>query len=178
MKQKYGQHGATLITALVMLVVLTLLVISAIRSSTTSLRIAGNMQVQEENIAAGQQAIEQVISSNFTAAPAPATIPVVISGTTYPAQILTPVCTGSTPLLNSTPNLPSDCLSSGSVQNTGIIYTSGVANTQMSWCSAQQWVVQATVSDPRTGATATIHQGVSLNVPSTITCTGNAAVSF
>ena len=63
------QHGATLVTALVMLVVLTLLVLSAIRSSTTNLRIAGNMQMQGEIVEAAQQAAEQIISYNFPANP-------------------------------------------------------------------------------------------------------------
>ena len=67
---KQRQSGATLITALIMLIVLTLLVVSGIRSSNTNLRIAGNVQMQAEASAAAQQAIERVISSaNFDISP-------------------------------------------------------------------------------------------------------------
>ena len=55
------QRGATLLIGMIMLVVLTLLVLFAIRSGNTNLRIAGNMQTQAEVGAAAQQAIEQVI---------------------------------------------------------------------------------------------------------------------
>lgn len=173
MKRKFQQIGATLITALVMLVVLTLLVISAINSSSTNLRIAGNMQMQEEVIAAAQQATEQIISSNFTAAPAPATIAVDINNdgiADYTANVATPVCTGSRPLTNNTPNLPPQCLSSSTVQNTGIQFASGVNPTGTSWCDSQQWDIRTQVTDNRTGANETTHQGVSLYVDAGITC--------
>jgi Tfp pilus assembly protein PilX len=170
MKPKLRQRGATLVTALVMLVVLTLLVLSAIRSSTTNLRIAGNMQAQEEITAVAQQATEQVLSNNFTASPASASISVPIGSTTYTAQVAQPVCQGSAALPNNSPNLPVQCISSSSLQNTGIFYVSGVPNTGTSWCYNQQWEVQATVTDNATGATATLHQGVSLYVPAGTTC--------
>ncbi len=89
------QHGATLITALVMLVVLTLLAVSGIRSSSTNLRIAGNMQEQAEAVAAAQQVIERVLSDgNFTASLAAAAaavtannITVRITNKDYPATV-------------------------------------------------------------------------------------------
>lgn len=174
MSLKYKQRGSTLITALIMLIVLTLLVVSAIRSSNTNLRIAGNMQMQEEAVAAAQQALEQIISYNFTASPAASSVSVDINndGTVdYTANVTQPVCLGSTPLQNTTPNLPSACLSSGTATNTGIIFTSGVAiTTGQSWCYAQQWEVQANVTGASTGAKATVHQGVTLNVPAGTNC--------
>jgi len=176
MNRKYTQHGkhrqngATLVTALVMLVVLTLMVISAIKSSTVNLRIAGNMQIQEEAIAAAQQTTEQMLSFNFTALPAAQNVTTTIGSTAYPVAVPTPVCKGSRPLLNSEPNLPQTCLSSGSLQNTGIIFSSGVASGGTSWCYAQQWEVQTNATDPNTGATTIMHQGVSLNVPAGTGC--------
>jgi Tfp pilus assembly protein PilX len=172
LKNKVSQQGATLVVALVMLVVLTLLVISAMRTSTTNLRIAGNMQMQEEASAAAQQAIEQVISNNFTTSPAASSVAVSIGGTTYTATITTPTCLGSTALQNSTPNLPEECISSGAAQNTGIVFASGAAAAGTSWCYAQQWEVQASVTDSNTGAAATVHQGVNLSVPAGTTCNG------
>ncbi len=145
-----SQKGATLVIALVMLVVLTLLVISAMRTSTTNLRIVGNMQMQEEASTAAQQAIEQVISNNFTVSPAASSVAVTVGGTTYTANVTAPTCLGSTALQNSTPNLPSECISSGAAQNTGIVFSSGVAATGTS--------------------RATIHQGVNLSVPAGTGC--------
>lgn len=170
------QNGATLITALVMLVVLTLLVISAIRSSTVNLQISGNVQIQNEAIAAAQQATEQVLSSNFTANPASAVIPIYVTNNTTPdynATVAIPTCSGSSPLYNNTPNLPVQCISSSSMGGQTIVYISGVAGAGgggQSWCYAQQWEVQTNVADPRTGAQAEIHQGVSLYVPVGTSC--------
>jgi hypothetical protein len=58
----HGEQGATLVVTLVMLVLLTLFAISAINSGMVNLRIAGNMQAQDEARAAGQVAIERLIS--------------------------------------------------------------------------------------------------------------------
>lgn len=164
------QTGATLITALVMLVVLTLLVISGVRSSTTNLRIVGNMQIQEESSAAARQAIEQVISNNFTVNPTEATIPVVVAGVSYRVVIAKPVCSGSRALPNNSPSLPPECISSGAAQNTGIVFASSPALSGTSWCYAQQWEVQANVSDSSSGSAGVMHQGVSLNVPAGTGC--------
>ena len=57
------QRGVTLVVTLIMLVLLTLFAISAINSAMINLRIAGNMQFQDEARAAGQVAIERYISS-------------------------------------------------------------------------------------------------------------------
>ncbi len=170
MNSKYRQQGITLVTALVMLVVMMLLAVSAINSSTSNLRIVSNMQIKEESVAAAQQGIEQVISNNFTAAPASSTLAVPMGGTTYNVNIAQPACTNSTPLANNTPNIPPQCVSSSTLQNTGIFFASGAASTGTSWCSAQQWDVQATVVDGRTGASSTVHQGVSLDVPTGTGC--------
>lgn len=164
------QTGATLITALVMLIVLTLLVISAMNSSNTNLRITGNMQIQEEAISAAQQATEQIISDNFTVNPAASTVNVSIGGTLYPVSVSQPSCANSVALRNNTPNLPPECVSSSSAQNTGIFFVSGVQQSGQSWCSAQHWEVGTTVTDTRTGATAVMHQGVSLDVPTGTNC--------
>lgn len=164
------QHGATLVVALVMLVVLTLLVVSGIRSSNSNLRIAGNMQFQEEAIAAAQQATEVIISSNFTTAPAASAVSVTMGTATYTANVLTPVCAGSRPLFNSEPNLPNECISSGTAQNTGIMFASAPTVTGTSWCNSQQWEIQTNVSDTTTGASTTLHQGVSLKVPAGTNC--------
>jgi Tfp pilus assembly protein PilX len=175
----YKQRGATLIVGLVMLVVLTLLVISAIRSGNTNLRIVGNMQMQEEASVAAIQATEQVISTaDFTLNPGVSQVVAIdinMDGTTDYSASVTPVCTGSIALTNAVldPANAADapCISSATAQNTGLM-VSGVpaAATGTSWCYAQQWELTANVSDPRTGATAETVQGVFMRVPAGTAC--------
>lgn len=171
------QRGATLIVGLVMLVVLTLLVISAIRSSNTNLRIVGNMQMQEEVSSAAQQATELVLSANFTSNPVAQSVLIDINkdGTTDYTANVTPTCTGSIAVVNADLN-PSNsadapCISSAAAQNTGLMVSGVVgAMTGQSWCYLQQWEVQANVADTNTGATATTVQGVSIRVPAGTNC--------
>lgn len=165
------QRGATLITGLVMLVVLTSLALSAIKSSTTNLRIAGNTQADEEAVAAAQRTTESLISSNFTANPVASSAVV----GPYTVNVPAPACHGSTAILNSSldPANPADqpCFSSASANNTGLVFVSGTqATNTISWCYAQKWDVEADVNDPTTGANVTTHQGVSLKVPAGTTC--------
>lgn len=61
----HAQRGVTLVIALIMLVLLTLLVITAYSLSTSNLRAVGNMQLRNEAIAAANVAIEREIGSSF-----------------------------------------------------------------------------------------------------------------
>jgi Tfp pilus assembly protein PilX len=63
MKSLKLQAGATLITALVILVLLALLGLSAFQTSRTDLQSSGNMQARAEALNAAQQAIETTIST-------------------------------------------------------------------------------------------------------------------
>ncbi|HXU93342.1 MAG TPA: hypothetical protein VFP33_06760 [Gallionella sp.] len=173
MNTRNKQRAQTLIVGLVMLVVLTLLVMSALRASNINTRITGNTQMQEETEAAAENATEQVISTNFTTNPISQVIAVDINidGTSdYTANVPAPKCTGSLAVTNTqlNPANPADvpCISSATAKQTGLM-VSGVASagTGPSWCYLQQWEVQAQVTDNRTGATATSTQGVSMRVP-------------
>src|SRR5258706_12639241 len=65
------EGGMTLLVAMIILVMITLLAVSAYRVSNTNLKIVGAMQGRQEGIAAAQAVIEQVLSSlQFTRAPA------------------------------------------------------------------------------------------------------------
>lgn len=169
------QRGFILVTALVLLVALTLLVLSSLLSSNSNLHVVGNMQEQEESVAAAQQAVEQTLSNNFTASPTQTSVAVDINNdgvADYNVTVLKPVCKNSTPLANSTPNLPPECLSSGTASNTGIIGSNGqsLASAQ-AWCEAQLWEVQANaVSASGSGGVTAVHQGVTLNVPAGTGC--------
>ena len=64
------QEGATLVIALIILAVISLLAVSALGTTNMNLKVVGNMQSREEALYAAQQAIETVISSpQFTANP-------------------------------------------------------------------------------------------------------------
>ena len=174
---KKSQRGATLITALVMLVALTLLVVSGIRSSNTNLRIAGNMQIQEEAVTAAQQAIEQTISTNFTAKIQAAAVTVDIdnNGTTdFTAQVATPACTSSVQITQNQINkfnaADQDCTISDQVTGGLIVGPGGPTPPPQTLCLNQTWDIQSTVADNRTGANAVVHQGVFMRVRAGTAC--------
>jgi Tfp pilus assembly protein PilX len=69
------QRGATLFIALIMLLLITMLAVSAFHSSVISLKLVGNMQSRTEALNAAQHAVETVISSpQFIAMPANAVL--------------------------------------------------------------------------------------------------------
>lgn len=168
MNLKQRQSGATLVVSLIMLVVLTLLVVSAIRSSNTNLRIAGNMQVQAEATAAAQQVIEQVIDVDnpvdFTTITAPQTIMVSAGAVSYNVVVAKPTCHNTVPILSTDPSLnPKDeddrkCI--GDSNGEIILDANGNPIPNQTTCTQQQWELQADVSDDKSGAKISQHQGV------------------
>jgi len=65
------QRGAALVVSLIMLALVTLIVITALNLGSANFRAVSNSQFRDEAIAAAELAVQEVISSNFTAAPAP-----------------------------------------------------------------------------------------------------------
>lgn len=57
------QQGATLVIALIMLVMITLFAVTMVRLSNTSMQVVGNMQTQRSLEASAQHAIENKIST-------------------------------------------------------------------------------------------------------------------
>jgi hypothetical protein len=163
MKIKNKQSGVTLIVSLIMLVALTLLVVSAIRTGNTNLRIVGNMQVESETAAAAQQAVEQVISSDFTAAPVAEDIPVTMGPVTYTVNVAAPECTHSVPVakgeLDATD--PDDQLCFAEQDPLAVVGADGKQVYNASKCKTQAWEVEANVSDTGTGASTGLVQGIS-----------------
>ena len=170
-----SQRGATLAIAMIMLVLLTLFVLAAINMSNINLRIMGNEQVRNEAIAAAQQAIEQVASTNFPAAPPPAqtiTVDINGAGATYAVAVPTPVCQNSVPIklveLDATSVLDQPCFGSAASSSAGV---AGSAGTGDSFCAATQWDVNGTATDNFGAKTSvTLHQGVGQRVPIGTTC--------
>ena len=60
---KNRQRGATLLVALIMLVLLTMFAISSLNTSNTNLRVVGNMQARSEATNVAQEAIETTLST-------------------------------------------------------------------------------------------------------------------
>lgn len=152
--RRAGQRGATLVVALIMLALITLLVINAFLLSSSNLKAVGNMQAREESIAAANQAIEQAISSpNFYSAAGNTVWNVDINhdGTAdYQVTTLKPVCIRAA---QSGAAYPSDvelgaAMSAGSTWNV-------------------DWDIAATVTDAATGASVKLHQGVRTLLPQT-----------
>lgn len=127
------QTGSTLLISLIMLVLLTLFVLSAINLTNVNLRVSGNMQVQEEAEAAAQQAIDEVLKR-----------PLVVTVTT---EVVTPVAIGNS---TYTPVVTKQCIDSVVSKDTdpsNLVYDS-------------VWDIRAEITDARTGANVVLHQGV------------------
>lgn len=173
------QAGMVLITALVMLVVITLLVIAGINMTNVNTKIAYNMQLKEEAQAATQQVVEQMISdpANFNSPlPPPTTVAVDINndGTPdYSVSAPTPSCIASTPIKQNQLDAsnPADipCFGTSSLQNTGLV--GGKVATGASLCANTTWDVSTSYTDPSgTGLSVATHQGVNLRVVAGTTC--------
>lgn len=143
-----AQRGVTLIVGLIMLLLLTLVVGSAFTLSGTSLKSVGNMQMRDEAIAAANIAVEQVVGSPFTDAPAAESINVDINNdgaTDYTVAIATPVCISESEI---------PAVATG--KESGV--RAGVVTPDSQWSTV--WAINAQVNDPASGALATIRSGV------------------
>ena len=165
------QTGATLLVGMIMLVVLTLLVVFAIRSSNTGLQVAGNMQAQIEATGAAQQAIEQIVEQFKLDTLNPADVaaqafPVQMGNQQYLVALAKPVCEMKAPLNDAQIVDPTgtgrNCL--GANNNDVIEDVDGNPITRLTICATQSWRVEATASDATTGANVSLVQGVSIRI--------------
>lgn len=102
-----SQRGAALVVGLIMLVLITVMLISALVMSTSGFRSVSNMQFREEAIAAANRAIDQVISSPFMLTPEAETISVDIDNDgdeDYSVDIDEPVCISATQAFGADPS--------------------------------------------------------------------------
>jgi hypothetical protein len=153
----------TLFVAMIILVMITLLVTSAFKSSNTNLKIVSGMQGRQEAISASQAAIEQVLSSAFfTANPTivaatPIDIDMNNDGTDdYSVTMSQPRCLRTAPVVLSNPPTKTqlDCAGSSRFPSA----------TTPTWCSNTIWEVSASTTDRVTAATTTVRQGVGMTV--------------
>lgn len=176
MNSFHAERGATLVIGLIMLVLLTLLGMSAFNSSTAYFKVIGNMQYQAEAGSAAQSALDQVLSHGayFTApTTAPTSIGVDVNGdgdTDYTVALTQP-CLLSTVTITTSELSPTNaddlkCLGTAVGKNTGIM--SQNLSGGASECARVTWRVTATVTDSLTRATAQITEGASVRMDRTL----------
>jgi len=149
------QQGVALVIGMIMLVLLTLMVISAINSGSIGLRIAANVQSQDEARAAAQQAIEQFVSSyaNFYPTPTakPATNYNINNDSTnpyyYSVAVSTPVCK------RASKQIPPKSTACATGAKAGL------------YCWDTLWEIVATSTDTKSGVSQVVTQGVSITFP-------------
>ena len=158
------EGGMTLLVAMIILVMITLLAVSAYRVSNTNLKIVGAMQGRQEGVAAAQAVIEQVLSSlQFTRAPAAvaaAHYGIDINGdSTEDFNVVlapAPRCIRISPVVIGTPPRPEDYPCVGSA-------VLGKAHLS-SYCADTVWEITANTTDKLTAAKTTVRQGVAVRV--------------
>jgi Tfp pilus assembly protein PilX len=172
----HRQRGATLVVALIFLVLLSLFAFNAFNSSSTNVRVVGNQQMRQEAISAAQSAIEAVISTTtFSITPAnvaatPITVDIDNNGVVDYTVSMSPQpsCYRVQPIKNNQLNfaVPTDreCITSGLIRNSGIDTTDTTVSADDSLCSNTEWNLRAVVTDTATGANVAVNQGVALRV--------------
>lgn len=147
------ERGAALIIGLIMLVLITLMLITALNLGTTNFRAMTNMQFRSEAVAAANTAIERVISSDFTAAPAAQTVEVDFDNDAVPeyaVQIAEPQCIYAVQAFGADPS------------SLSLPVSMSVAST---WNTI--WDIDATVNEAENagGASVRVRAGVRVLLP-------------
>jgi hypothetical protein len=158
------ERGMTLLVAMIILVMITLLAVSAYRVSNTNLRVVGSMQGRQEGVSAAQAVIDTVLSSiQFTRAPAGVAAQhwgIDINGDStedYDVKLSPqPRCIRVAPVVLGAKISPYDLPCVGSA-------VLGKAHLS-AYCSDTIWEVTATTQDKLTGANTTVRQGVGVRV--------------
>ena len=171
------EAGLTLVMALIMLVLLTLLALTSFNLGNSNLQIVGNMQQREQTIAAANEVLEETISNTkFFQTPA-AALPDPCGGPNQRCVdtdgdgkedvhvVLTPAptCAKVQVIKNSELNvadMEDQKCSSSSDQNFGVV---GAADGS-SECANRVWDLNAVATDVATGASVKVTQGVAVRV--------------
>lgn len=176
MKTNASQRGATLVVALIFLVLMSLFAISAFNSSGSNLRIVGNSQAIQESLSAAQIAVESTISTReFYNPPIEKSIEVDMNGDGIPdyraAITPAPVCHRIKSLeLPPVPKPPANdiyALCRAEVASGGTYVDSDAPETTIdpARCYASEWNVRAEVTDAATQTRVSVNQGVAVNTP-------------
>ena len=174
---KRRQSGITLVMSLIMLMVLTLLVVSAVRFGNINLKISGNAQTETEATAATQVAIEQtlkqvVAADRIDSIAAQPAVAVSTGGASYTVNVAKPACvlTKNIKNIELDASKANDRLCFGSADPDKLVGSDGKLMEAPTSCKGQQWEIAATTSDSSTGAQVSMLQGVSLRVSAEVQC--------
>ena len=173
------QNGAVLFVGLIMLILITMLAISAIRLANTNLLVVGNEQFQKEAEDAANYHLDLALNApNFVdinldmSAELPAFSGTAASAnTSYQVTIAPPTCKRyryikKGELVNPVDNsVPVDNLACfGGSSATGITIVSAAALNDNSLCATSLWEMTADTELPGTGAKAQITQGIEMRI--------------
>lgn len=182
MKTNATQRGATLVVALIFLVLMSLFAISAFNSSSNNLRIVGNSQAVQESLSAAQMAVETTISTpEFHKNPdgiAESHINIDMNGDGKPDYTAwlkpAPQCYRAKPILPSelpaapknaeTTDVWAPCRSPVRTGGTYVDSEAPVTGTDPESCANSEWNVRAEVKDPATLTQVSVNQGVAVIV--------------
>jgi Tfp pilus assembly protein PilX len=176
-----GQRGITLVTALIMLVLLTLMAITAFHVGTSQTIIVSNAQHRDEALDAAQQAIDKVLNSpDFMSAPASA-IP--STATNCPDGAANSWCVDvngdSVADVKVALTPPPKCMYGAAISNSALDIVANPTDQQCltpqgqeclgmpggcpstSLCADANWEISAVASDTATNTSVTVVQGVS-----------------
>jgi len=155
------QRGATLLVGLIMLVLLTMLAVSALTSSTLQMRVIGNSQGRQESIAAANSALQKTLSSPefmlhpTAVAAAPVLVDVNQDGVSDYSVTIVPSCTSSIPYLNSQ-------LDVANVQDFKCFVSQELFDGK-SLCAQTSWELEARSRDVnQSGINSTIYEGITI----------------
>lgn len=171
-----AQAGMTLVIALIMMAVLTLMVVSAIRFGNINLKITGNTQIQTEASAAAQVGIEGTVTQMIAAAdistiPAKPALAVSTGGASYAVDVNAPRCVFlkpvSTDTLDPSKSVDRNCYEGADTDK--LVTNLGNLTVAPSACKDQQWDVAAAVTDGDSGAQVTMLQGAAVRVGAQVT---------
>ncbi len=171
------QGGATLLISLIILILMTLLAVSAFNLGKGNLQIVGNMQRQNEALAAAQEAIEEATSTTrlfespgsiFLAPCAGANTKCVDSNGDGQMDVTvtltpTPSCVKAATVKNVSLNL-SNTEDAGCAVGAAQSFGVAGAATGDSLCADSLWEINASAVDSQTQATVVVTQGVAIRV--------------
>ena len=177
MRTPRRQRGITLVTALIMLLLLTMLALASVNLGNSNLQVVGNMQRRDQTLAAAHAVLEETISSpKFTTTPeaaldnpcggpnqrcvdtdgdGKADIKVTLSPP--------PSCTKVQAIRNSDLNL-NDSEDAGCAVGVNQNYGVAGASDGNSDCDNSVWDVSAVATDTATQASVKVVQGVAVRI--------------
>lgn len=171
------QQGATLIVGLIMLILMTLIALSAIRLSNTNLRIVGNEQFRNEAQAAAEYALDTAANSATFASANTTTTTVSVGLADYTVTVNKPDCKRyrtipKAELVTSSSGIPViaegdvPCFTGSSSSPLTIVNASALGGSAgESLCAGTLWEVQSTaIPTDATGTTVAVSEGIEVRM--------------